>query len=573
MDSLAREVERLNEATRDGITPLDKYRAGLAKLDALKAKGLSDAAYSQEVKKLNEELANSNPLVNDLADAFGAFVARGFKDFKGFTQAVLGSFKKMLADMISLAIRNRIMIGMGFSGGVAGSAAAAAVGGGGGGAGILGNLVGAGGGAGGIRGAFGSSGGILGMGGLAGGTGFLGGLGNAISGGLGGLFNIGANAAAAGGGLMAGIGAALPLVAGIGLVFAAFRKKVTELDSGIRVTTTGLGSLVETFRTLETRRFFGLSKRVSTGFTAAADEVADPIEKAVSGLQQGAVDAAKMLGVTSSAFAGFAHQMQISTRGLSEADAQRAIENALTGLGDAFAGMVPGLEELRKDGEGALATLSRLSSSLVAVNDVFVDLGLQLFDISVAGGGAAAAFTDLLGGLEGFAQTTAAYYANFFTEGERAANITRRLTAEFADLGIALPATRDAFRALVEAADAAGDRDLVAALLKLSPAFSQISEGAGDTVARINQALADLKPEDFATALDFNRARGMLSSGVSVAAAPAAAQAALAASTASGSPVLGGMADALLSNINSNIALLWKTVQKFDLDGMPAVRA
>jgi hypothetical protein len=424
----------------------------------------------------------------------------------------------------------------------------------------------------GLLGTFGSKGGFLGGAGLGGGTGLLGGLGNALSGGLGGVFKIGANATAAGGGLMAGIGAALPLVAGIGLVFAAFRKKVTELDSGIRVTTNGMSSLVDTFRTLETRRFFGLSKRVSTGFTAASDDVASPILKAVSGLQQSALDAATTLGVTSSAFDGFSHQLQVSTRGLSEADAQKAVENALGGLGDAFAGMVPGLNGLIKDGEGALATLSRLSISLGTVNETFKDLGLRLFDVSVAGGGAASAFADLLGGLDGFSQTTQAYYDGFFTEAERTANTTNRLTAAFADLGLALPGTRDAFRGLVEAADAAGKRDLVASLLKLSPAFSTISEAAEDTVSRINQALADLKPEDFATALDFNRARGMLSSGASLADAPAAAQAALVAATGGTALGMTDRHDALLTTMNTNVAMIWKLMQRQDIEGLPPVR-
>lgn len=565
VDDLARDVERLNESARAGLAPIDKYRDELAKLDKLKAKGLSDAAYSQEIEKLNKELAESNPLVNDVADAFGDFVARGFKDFKGFAQSVIGSFKKMLADMISMAVKNRIMIGLGFSGGGGiGGAAMAGVSGGGGGLGGLGGLGGIGGG---LLGSFGGAGGILGMGGLGGGAGLLGGLGNAISGGLGNILNIGANAAAAGGGLMAGIGSALPLVAGIALVFSAFRKKVTQLDSGVRVTTTGMDSLVETFSKIKTTRFFGLSKKISTSFKEASEEIADPVLQAVSGLQQGAIDAAKTLGVTSDAFRGFSHEMTVSTKGLSEADAQKAIEAALTDLGDAFAGMVPGLRVLQKEGEGALAALSRISSSLMTVNDTFVDLGLQLFDVSVAGGGAASAFADLLGGLEGFTQTTAAYYANFFTEGERVANVTRRMTDAFGDLGLQLPDTREAFRALVEAADAAGERDLVAGLLKLSPAFAQISEGAEDTVARINQALADLRPEDFATALDFNRARGLLS-GTAVSTAPNAAAAVLAATT----PSAVDATSETLSSINTNIALLRKMFQKFDIDGMPAVR-
>jgi hypothetical protein len=211
--------------------------------------------------------------------------------------------------------------------------------------------------------------------------------------------------------------------------------------------------------------------------------------------------------------------------------------------------------------------------ALTTVNGTFENIGLTLFDASVSGAGAASAFADLLDGIEGFTQVTSAYYQNFFTDAERTQNATNKLTQAFADLGLVLPTSRDAFRAMVEAADAAGNRDLVAKLLKLSPAFAGISAGVEDTVARINQALADLKPEDFATALDFNRARGAMASGISPATAPAAVQASLSAATGGGSDGGGSMTEVLLANINSNIALLWKTVQKFDYDGMPPVRA
>jgi hypothetical protein len=519
------------------------------------AKALSDTA--DEAKKLREEM--QRPLVSAIdgvSDAFGDFIARGFKDFKGFTKSILNIFKSMLSQMIATALKNRILIGLGIGGsGIAGTASAAS--------GLLG-------GGGGLLGALGTG---TGLAGLSGGTGLLGGLGNALGGGLGGIFNIGANAAAAGGGLLAGIGAAVPVIGAIGLALSFFKKSVKELDTGIRLTTTGMVSAVETFRTTETKRFFGLSKKTGTSFGAASAEVADPLQKAVTAIQTGVMDAAKTLNVAGSAFDSFSHQIQISTKGLSEGDAQKAIETAITGLGDAFAGMVPGLLGLRKDGEGALAAIQRLSVALTTVNGTFENIGLTLFDASVSGAGAASAFADLLDGIEGFTQVTSAYYQNFFTDAERTENATNKLTQAFADLGLVLPTSRDAFRAMVEAADAAGDRDLVAKLLKLSPAFAGISAGVEDTVARINQALADLKPEDFATALDFNRARGAMASGISPATAPAAVQASLSAATGGGSDGGGSMTEVLLANINSNIALLWKTVQKFDYDGMPPVRA
>jgi hypothetical protein len=142
LSDIAREAERLNTAVKDGTTPLEKYRAGLAKLGDLKKNGLTDVAYSKEAARLNEELTNSLPLVGDVADAFGAFVSRGFSDFKSFTNSIMGSFKKMLADMIATAAKKQIMIAIGGKAAGGGGLLGGLLGGGKGG-GLLGGLGGA----------------------------------------------------------------------------------------------------------------------------------------------------------------------------------------------------------------------------------------------------------------------------------------------------------------------------------------------------------------------------------------------------------------------------------------------
>jgi trimeric autotransporter adhesin len=81
-----------------------------------------------EIERLNDELAKSLPMVNDVADAFGDFLARGMTDFKSFANSIFKSFQNMLAQMIATAARNKILISMGATGSVAGTAASAGVG-------------------------------------------------------------------------------------------------------------------------------------------------------------------------------------------------------------------------------------------------------------------------------------------------------------------------------------------------------------------------------------------------------------------------------------------------------------
>jgi len=560
--------------------------------------------------------------VNDLSDAFGDFVARGFKDFKGFTRSVLGSFQKMLADMISTALRNRIMIGVGLSGSVAGSAAAGVAGGGGG---LLSGLLGS----------FGSKGGFLGGAGLGGGTGLLGGLGNALSGGLGGVFKIGANAAAAGGGIMAGLGAAVPIIGGVGLLLSALKKKVTTtldvIGSGtvgtLRLKNSSASDYRDMRETTTTSRFWGLSKKTTSrewqetfanaGLTSALNDIiseaADGVLSLGAGIgskiaeadlakivrrfsaaqgDQSAIDAevgkltddyaALVLGgwetvttQTGRRVGGF-FESGLS-RGLDRVGGRmvglfsRSLSRAAGGAARTTTRISEKWKEFARDGETASQVLTRVSTSLQVANPIMEQIALTMFEVSAAGGNAASVFADLLGGIDGLKSITASYYAEFFTDSERAAFTTSKLTAAFADLGLALPGTRDAFRGLVEAADAAGNRDLVASLLKLSPAFSTISEAAEDTVSRINQALADLKPEDFATALDFNRARGLLAFGPAAAVSPALA-AAPAAAQAAQTQAQVDRHDALLTTMNTNVAMIWRLMQRQDIEGLPPVR-
>jgi len=440
--------------------------------------------------------------IGSVSDAFGEFVMRGFSDFKGFVRSVLDSFKSMLAQMISMAVRNRIMIGLGFSGGGAGAGgvAAQAIGGaGGGGGGLLGGLVGG----------FGTGGGIAG---LANGAGFLGGVGNVLgglaSGGLAGGFGaigtaLGGATASLGGFAMAAGAVALPLLAIVG-VFSFFKKKTKELDAGLKVTVNGMDSLVQTFRTIETKRFWGLSKRVRTSITAASKETSDAFTNVVGGLQASVLASADALGIAGSTFDNFAHTLSVSTKGLSDEAAQKAIQDALLGMADAMAGMVGGLARFAITGEGSAATLERLAQSLVAVNGWMGNFRMNLYDVSLAGGGAAAAFVQLFGSLENFNAVSQSYYQNFFTDAERVARATELLSIEMLALGInTLPSTRAAFRALVDEADALGDSRLVASLMQLSPAFAEISAGAD----ALGDSLRALVNEDlFATGQDFTRA-------------------------------------------------------------------
>lgn len=415
--------------------------------------------------------------IDGVSNAFGDFVTGSLETFGDFTKSITSQFKRMISSLISTAIANPIKIALGI-GGVAGGAGSTAVAGGTGNdtlnsaAGILG-----GGGLGGIVGNLGSTTGLLGgagnvINGLFGAGGTAGGFTGAISGLSGSL----AGATGSLAGFAGAVGAiALPVLAIAG-IFSFFKKKTKELDSGLRVTVDGMDALVETFSKIQTKRFWGLSKKVNTSYRVASGDVADPIGQIVGQLQGNVLAAAAVLGVGSSAFADFSHVMKVSTKGLSNADAQKAITEALQGLGDEFAGMVPDIEQYTRANEGASETLTRLSTSLNAVNDGADILGHTLFDVSLVGADAASRLVDAFGGVEAMTSAVGTYWAAFYTEAERSETTLRRLTEQFADIGVAMPQSRAQFRAMVEGIDATTEAGaaLYAQLLNMSGALSEV---------------------------------------------------------------------------------------------------
>ncbi len=81
-----------------------------------------------------------------------------------------------------------------------------------------------------------------------------------------------------------------------------------------------------------------------------------------------------------------------------------------------------------------------------------------------------------MGGVSGAAETIGSYYQNFYSESERTANATRDITEALARVGIALPKTREEFRALVDANAALGDAGVntVSVLLGVQDAFAAL---------------------------------------------------------------------------------------------------
>jgi tape measure domain-containing protein len=459
-DELAKAADKWRDRLKDSQTPLEKYRSEFAELEELYRKGyLSLEEFNKGQKLLTDELADGVPLVGELSDAIGDFVASGFKDI-----ASLGDmFKNVLKQMVADAARNQIMLW--FQPQVAGAAGTAGGAGGtsAGGGGILSSL-------GGVfaedgwlmtglnsgTGVLGTIGGWLGMGGGTAGAGAAGGL----AGSLGAL-----------GGMLGTVGA---IIGGIGMVISIGKKLFgRELkDTGISGTFSGSGFEGSSYKYYKG----GLFRSDKTSYEALDPEVQSTIGAAYGDLRQSVVQMAGVLDLGTKAIRGFSYSFKISTKDMSEEEALQALQDEMAKAGSGMAELVLGTDKFGKAGETALDTLTRLSTSLAGFNDAMVLLSNDLRLAGLRGADIASNLMDQFGGLEGFSSAVSNYWDKFYSEQERNTTLIRQATRALREYGVELPRSRDEYRALVDSIDLSdkSTHKLYATLLGLADVMDQV---------------------------------------------------------------------------------------------------
>lgn len=274
-----------------------------------------------------------------------------------------------------------------------------------------------------------------------------------------------------------------------GLVNRAFgRGPVETTATGITGTFASSGASVQQFQDWRQDGGWFRSDRSGTNFSAVSGELQALLDVALQATSATVRQYVGLLGMSADAVGGFSQSIRLNLQGLSAEDQQKAIADALSAFGDAMvSSLFAEVTTVARTGETAGQTLARLATSIQTVNGVFGTLNLRLDDASVAGADAASALLDMFGGIENFVQATDFYYQNFYTEAERASKTTEQLTQAMTALGLTLPNTREGFRALVEAARAAGDNQLFARLMSLAPAFASVTLSTEELAAAVGE--------------------------------------------------------------------------------------
>ena len=210
-------------------------------------------------------------------------------------------------------------------------------------------------------------------------------------------------------------------------------------------------------------------------------EVIDQFNQATSAIYQSARQMATALGQTQASFANF--EMYFEAAG-------SQMEQVITNFSDALVRFYfPAVADFVREGETSYEALQRLSTAAGTFNQVFDTLGHTMRANTLATADMADRLIELFGSSEQFVQSTSTYYRDFYTEAERAAITTRQLSVVLASMNLQLPATREGFRALVEAQDLTTEagRQTYAALINLAPAFASVTQAVSSLQARADQ--------------------------------------------------------------------------------------
>ena len=251
--------------------------------------------------------------------------------------------------------------------------------------------------------------------------------------------------------------------------------KVTE--TGIKGTL-GRDSDLESFATIRKggTLFSGPKYSEKTSPLDAATDKA--IKSAVSGMYDATGSMARALGLGTESIDAFTQSITIKLKDLKPEEVQAKIQSTLEAFQNSLADQVGGaISGFAREGETNFQTLQRLSSSLTGVNAVLDALDRALLSTSAAGGDAASQLIDVFGGLDKYQAAAGSYLQNYYSDAERGAVVTRQLGVQFEALGVAVPQTRDQFKALVDAQDLTTEsgRKTYAALLGLSDAFAGVT--------------------------------------------------------------------------------------------------
>lgn len=283
------------------------------------------------------------------------------------------------------------------------------------------------------------------------------------------------------------------LISGATLTARAFGRRAPTVEAqGVTGTLSGGDFTGQAYADMVEKGGWFRSDKRYTEFAEASTQLDQFISDAAKSVMSQAKNYGEALGLPVEALGSVSTDIKIALTD-DAAKNQEALGAALASYGDALvAGYAEAIKPLVAYGETTAETLERVGTAMAGVNDVLDTLGLTALQASIAGGEAAVSLQDLFGGLSNLQQASGTYLQAYYSEAERTALSTKAITGALADFGLQLPASREAFRSLVEAQDLTtqAGRESFTALMGVAGAFAQITPSVED-LAEAQKAAAD----------------------------------------------------------------------------------
>lgn len=256
-----------------------------------------------------------------------------------------------------------------------------------------------------------------------------------------------------------------------------------------------------TLRTGENDIFGGdHNVRISDQFQDMPADFRNQFTKLIEGLGATIINAVDILGADVEMAQAVMNNValeigKISLQGLSPEDVQSRISAVFSALGDRIVtAVLPAILEFQLVGEGLLETLIRVAQQTSGVSRALLDLGMTLEDLDyITRARVVDELIGLAGGIDNLGSNISSFVEGFYSDAELLEMQQSRMARAFAELGLEMPATREAFRQMVLGLDLTTEsgRFLFTVLTSLSDQMDQLF-GLAETVEEANDEIAEL---------------------------------------------------------------------------------
>ena len=289
-----------------------------------------------------------------------------------------------------------------------------------------------------------------------------------------------------------------------GILGALFGSSISVIGSGLYGKSQTLGSVLgsgfdaQTYSDIEKKKkFLGITtgKSYSTQYAGADPALEAQFTLLLRSFSSAIGAAAGPLGESTAAVEarlnGFVVNIgKIDLKGLTGEQIAEKLTAVFGKAADDMADAAfPGIARFQKVGEGAFETLVRVASTVEAVTVSLDQLGLSTRALGLD---AKIGIADQFDSVSAMTSAADSYFRAFYTPAEQNAARMAQLNGVFVRLGVTMPATTAAFRALVEAQDltTGAGQSTYATLLQLAPAFAEL-KSAMDNAKSAADVLAE----------------------------------------------------------------------------------